>query len=121
MKRLTFVCFIGLWAAVAFAPASAIGNETPAGDTAGDKAETSTVAEATETKEFEPPPGFKAKRRGKITLYCIEDSTVGTRFKTQKCYDEAGMRDYMLSRENNNRDFDQRRAVCSNPAICRIE
>lgn len=120
MKRLTFVCVIGPWTAVAFAQDGTISNETMASDQSADKTETA-VAKTEEAWEFEPPPGFKAKRRGKFTLYCIEDSTVGARFRTEKCHDEAGMRDYMLSRENNNRDFDQRCAVCSNPAIYRIE
>lgn len=108
---------MSLVAGVALAQESAIGNETPAADQAKDEAESATAAAAKE-KEFKPPPGFKTKKRGKITLYCIRDSTVGTRFKTEKCYDEEQMKAYMLAREQNNRDFDQRRAVCSNPAVC---
>ncbi len=48
-------------------------------------------------EEFKPPPGFKTKKRGEIVLYCMKDSTVGTRFKTEKCYDEVQMREYLLA------------------------
>ncbi len=48
----------------------------------------------------------------------MKDTDIGTRFKTEKCLDEAQMRDYVLAQEQNNRDFDRVRAICSNPAIC---
>jgi hypothetical protein len=63
--------------------------------------------------EFKPPPGFKAKKRGELVLYCIRDSTVGTRFKTEKCYDEAQMRDYLAAQQENKRDIDRVRNTCS--------
>lgn len=94
-------------------------SEQAEAEPAADKSESRAVAEAQPgDEEFKPPPGFKTKKRGKHVLYCIRDSTVGTRFKTEKCYDEEQMKAYMLAREQNNRDFDQRRAICSNPAVC---
>lgn len=63
--------------------------------------------------EFKPPPGFRTKKRGGKVMYCIKDSSVGTRFKSEKCYDEEGVRDYVLAREENMRDFDQARSTCS--------
>lgn len=118
MHKLIWIVVMSVWAGMALGQESAIGNETPAAaDQAKDKAESTTVAATTE-EEFKPPPGFKTKKRGKITLYCIQDSTVGTRFKTEKCYDEERMKAYMLAREQNNRDFDQRRAICSNAGVC---
>jgi hypothetical protein len=100
---------------------SAVSEEAPPAEPAKDKFTTVAVADAHKEEEYKPPPGFHKKKRGKIVLYCMQDSTVGTRFKTEKCYDETQMHDYLLSQEQNNRDFDQRRAICSNPAICRIE
>jgi len=102
-------------ASLAFAQESASGNKTPVADQAKAKAETTAAtAEAKdETQELKPPPGFRTKKRGDKVLYCIKDSTVGTRFKTEKCYDEDQMKAYLLAREQNNRDFDQRRAICS--------
>ncbi len=43
----------------------------------------------------------------------MRDSTVGTRFKTEKCYDEAQMRDYLVARHENKRDIDRVRNICS--------
>jgi hypothetical protein len=117
MLKLICACIVSLVAGMALAQESAIGDETPAADQAKDKAEASTAAEA-KKEEFTPPPGFKTKKRGKITVYCIQDSTVGTRFKTEKCYDEAQIHDYLLAREQANREFDQRRAICSNSSVC---
>jgi hypothetical protein len=122
MLKLTSTLVMTLLAGVALAQvaASAIGDETAkAADQGKDKTETTSVATAEVKKEeFVPPPGFRAKKRGDKVVYCKQDVTVGTRFKTEKCYDEAQIRDLILMREQNNRDFDQRRAICSNPAIC---
>ena len=64
-------------------------------------------------KEFKPPPGFKTRKRGELVLYCIKDSTVGTRFKTEKCYDESQMRDYLAAQQEQKRDIDRVRNTCS--------
>jgi hypothetical protein len=69
--------------------------------------------DAPETKEFKPPPGFKTKKRGELVLYCIKDSTIGTRFKTEKCYDEGQVRDYLIAQQENKRDIDRIRSTCS--------
>ena len=63
--------------------------------------------------EFKPPPGFKTKKRGKLVVYCIKDSTVGTRFQTEKCYDEAQMRDYLAAQQEQKRDIERVRNTCS--------
>jgi hypothetical protein len=97
---------------------SAVGDETKSSDQAKDKAEAKTVASAKEPNELVIPPGFKAKKRGEVTLYCIKGKATGTRFATESCYDEAGLRDYILKREQSNREFDQNRMICSNPAVC---
>ena len=77
-------------------------------------AKSDSVAPADE--EFKPPPGFKAKKRGELVLYCIRDSTVGTRFKTEKCYNEAQIRDYLVAQQENKRDIDRVRNTCSTGA-----
>ena len=64
-------------------------------------------------KEFKPPPGFKTRKRGELVLYCIKDSTVGTRFKTEKCYDESQMRDYLAAQQEQKRDIERVRNTCS--------
>ena len=69
-------------------------------------------------EEFKPPPGFKTKKRGEIVLYCMRDTTVGTRFKTEKCYDEAQLRDYVAAQQEQKRDIDRIRSTCSSAAVC---
>jgi hypothetical protein len=105
-------------AALAQVTTSANSDKTTKSDQAKDQAETETVAEAKEPEEFKPPPGFKVKKRGDITLYCIKGKATGTRFQTESCYDEQQLRNYLLAREQSNRDFDQRRAICATPAVC---
>jgi len=85
---------------------------------AADSAEPDEATAAAPEKEFVPPPGFKRKKFGDKILYCMKDSDIGTRFKTEKCLDEAQVRDYILAQEQNNRDFDRTRSICSNPGIC---
>jgi hypothetical protein len=78
-------------------------------------AETPAPAVAKE-EPFKPPPGFKTKKRGELVLYCMRDSTVGTRFKTEKCYDEAQLRDYIIAQQENKRDIDRVKNTCSTGA-----
>lgn len=69
-------------------------------------------------EELKLPPGFKKLQRGKHTLYCKKETPLGTRFKTEKCFDEAGMRDYILALEQTKGDVDRMRSVCSNVCVC---
>jgi hypothetical protein len=118
MNRALTAIAIALLSAGAWAQesASAISDETPAADQATDQAAPQAAAAVEE--EFQPPPGFKRKKFGDKLLYCKKDTDVGTRFKTEKCFDEAQMRDYMLAQEQSNRDFDRARAVCATPSVC---
>ncbi|MGH8250671.1 MAG: hypothetical protein ACREVI_08220 [Steroidobacteraceae bacterium] len=70
------------------------------------------------TEESKLPPGFKEKKRGKVTLYCIKGKATGTRFQTESCYDKTQLHDYLLAQEQNNRDFDRARATCGTAAAC---
>jgi hypothetical protein len=122
MRNAMLTILMTLFAAAALAQDSdsAIGNETANADQAKDKAEPKTVAAANAgtPAEMQLPPGFRAKKRGDITLYCIKGKATGTRFQTESCYDEAQLKDYLLAREQNNRDFDRSRSICSDPGIC---
>lgn len=114
MNRVLTAIAIALLSAGAGAQesASAISDETPAADQAAPQ------TAAAKEREFQPPPGFKPKKFGDKLLYCKKDTDVGTRFKTEKCFDEAQMRDFMLAQEQSNRDFDRARAVCATPSVC---
>jgi hypothetical protein len=102
---------------------SPIGNETPSAEQATDKAaaRTTDTADARQDHEFKPPPGFLTKKRGKLTLYCKKDRTTGTRFATEKCYDEDQMHEYLLVLEIQKRDVERIRSTCTTAAVCRIE
>lgn len=115
MATILMALFAGL--ALAQDSASAIGDETAKADQDNEKSEAA-PADAKEAKELILPAGFKARKRGNLTLYCIRGKATGTRFPTESCYDEPGLRDYILKREASNREFDQNRAICSNPAVC---
>ncbi len=75
-------------------------------------------AKAEAEEEFKIPPGFKAKKRGKHTVYCIKTQSIGTRFENETCYDEEGLKDYLLAREQNRAEFERARAVCVTSAVC---
>lgn len=74
--------------------------------------------EAAEVKAFKPPPGFVTKKRGTVTLYCMKDSTVGTRFKTEKCYNETQIHEYLAAQEENKRNVDRIRNTCGGGPAC---
>jgi hypothetical protein len=116
---IVMTLFVGL--ALAEDSTCAIGDETASADQGKEKAEAPPAeaeAKPREAQEMVLPAGFKARKRGKLTLYCIRGKATGTRFPTESCYDEPGLRDYILKREASNREFEQNRAICSNPATC---
>jgi hypothetical protein len=120
MDRLTSVLFLVLAALPALAQDVAVRTDTPAAEASSDKPETAVKADAVAPgdKEFKPPPGFRTKKRGEHVLYCMKDSTVGTRFKTEKCYDEDQMREYLLALEIQKRDIDRIRSTCATASVC---
>lgn len=97
---------------------SAIGNETLTADQAQDKAQAATAAEAKEPDVFTPPPGYKAKKRGKRVVYCKKNMESGTRFASESCFDETQLKEMELAREQDQTSFDQARKICSNLEAC---
>jgi len=120
MERLTAVLFLMVAALPALAQDVAVRTDTPAAEASTDKPDTTVKADAVAPgdEEFKPPPGFRTKKRGEFVLYCMKDSTVGTRFKTEKCYDEDQMRDYLLALEIQKRDIDRIRSTCATATVC---
>jgi hypothetical protein len=55
--------------------------------------------------------GFKPKKRDGVTKYCYTDATLGTRFETEKCYDQQHMEMLVQQRQ------DQRNQL-SQPTAC---
>ena len=121
MTKLLSVGLLIVAALPALAQDAAIADETtPAANTAKATADTAEVAKAAEkgTEPFVPPPGFKTKKQGNMTLYCKKDAAVGTRFKTEKCYSEDQVREYLLALEIQKRDIDRIRSTCATGAVC---
>jgi hypothetical protein len=121
MSKSLSLIVIMLAALTAHAQEAAVGADTPAAaEVTGDKVEgTAKSSEAApKVEEFKPPPGFKTKKRGEIVVYCMKDSTVGTRFKTEKCYDREQMREYLLALEVQKRDIDRIRSTCATGSVC---
>jgi hypothetical protein len=69
-------------------------------------------------EEFVPPPGFVRKQRGKFVLYCKRDAVIGTRVKTEACYDEQQVRDYLLAMKESKESVDNIRNRCGNVCVC---
>ena len=99
---------------------SAVAEKAPNADKSSDKAPEPAATAAVNSKDdtFKPPPGFQTKKRGELVLYCKKDATIGTRFKTEKCYDEAQMREYLLALELQQQDVDRIRATCGGGTVC---
>ncbi|MBX3704809.1 MAG: hypothetical protein KF822_13630 [Steroidobacteraceae bacterium] len=123
MNRIVTAVVIAALSAPAWAvgTASAIADEKATVEQGADRAAPQADAAAAGKKEFQPPPGFKPKKFGDKLLYCKKDASIGTRFRSEKCFDEAQMRDFILAQEQSNRDFDRARAVCATPSVCRSE
>lgn len=119
MLKIIGALVMSLAAGIALGQDSSTGNETPAADQANDKTEAKTTAAAKEEeKVFKPPPGFQTKKRGNLVLYCRKETTVGTRFATERCYDEAQMHEYLLALEIQKRDVERIRSTCTTAATC---
>jgi hypothetical protein len=66
---------------------------------------------AAEDTGFKPPPGFKAKKRGDLVVYCSSTSEGNTRLKRTVCYDEKQMRAFMLAHQQDKADIDRMRST----------
>lgn len=93
-------------------------------DAAADAAATPATAPAQPPRaqaakaEFVPPPGWRAKKRGKFTVYCQKSAEVGTRFATETCYDETGIREMLAKQRDDREKVDQMRRICGSQEAC---
>lgn len=120
-----WILVLALCAGAAFAeeppPAESDGKPDPAAEaseTASSEIRAASEKDAGAEDEFEPPPGFVTKKRGKFVLYCKKDATIGTRFKTERCYNEDQIRDYLVALEEQKRDIDRIRSTCATGTVC---
>ena len=76
------------------------------------------VAEEKAAEPVKLPPGFREKKRGKYTVYCRKDVAMGSRFASEKCYDERGLREYIDDQRENQKQVDQMRRICGSMDAC---
>jgi hypothetical protein len=78
---------------------------------------TQPIAKAKETKEreFTPPPGFRARKRGQHVVYCRREEPKGSRFPTEVCYDEQGIRNMLQAQREDQMKVDQIRRIQTTP------
>ena len=117
MARLLSVVLLSLAAQAALAqdPAAEKAATAPTAAAAQNAAEKGAEKNAA---EFKLPPGFFTKKRGALTVYCKKDREIGTRFVTEKCFDNGQMRAYLLALEIQKSDLDRIRSTCGSAAAC---
>ena len=100
------------------AAATAVSAEAKADAPAKTELAAADVSKPAAEEKIYLPPGFKVKKRGKFTLYCRKEDVMGTRFPVEKCYDEQGIRDYVLDQRENQKQVDQMRRICGSMEAC---
>jgi hypothetical protein len=78
------------------------------------------VADAPEksAQDFKPPPGFRSRKRGEHTVYCRREEPKGTRFPTEVCYDEKGIREMLQAQREDQIKVDQVRRTQATTNTC---
>lgn len=51
-------------------------------------------------------------------VYCRSESVMGTNFKSEKCYDETGIRELVRAQRETKAKMDQMRAICGQTGSC---
>ena len=97
--------------------AEAAGPAQPAQDAALPAAEAQRAA-ATTGEEYDPPPGFKTKKRKGETVYCRSRAPMGTRIKTEECFTQAEIVEVERAMRLNRDDQAQRARMCTKGAMC---
>ena len=118
MKSMAIVLLLAAWTVAVPATASPIADDTKAADPSSVKPVPDTSASAEKTAEFKPPRGFTARKRGKLVVYCSTITPVGTRLRSETCYDEPQMREYMIQLEENKSSIDRIRSGCNYTHDC---
>lgn len=118
MKATAIAFLLAAWTFTAPAMASPMADDTKAADQASAQPVSVTSASGNKTEEFKPPRGFTPKKRGKLVVYCSTITPVGTRLKSETCYDEPQMREYMIQLQENKASVDRIRSGCNYTHDC---
>ncbi|HZF16814.1 MAG TPA: hypothetical protein VE046_12815 [Steroidobacteraceae bacterium] len=87
----------------------------PAADPAPPAASTTAGSAA---KPFKPPSGYRAKKLGANTVYCKQDTMLGSRFPTEICLTEDELREVEFRGEEMRRDKQKSSPVCGGGGSC---
>jgi len=89
------------------------GADEPKADSAlAEKPQAVARVDDTQEREFKPPDGWRPRKRGEFTVYCRKDYTPrGTRFPTEVCYDEKGIREMLQAQREDQASVDQARRI----------
>lgn len=96
----------------------AVAAEEPPADPEASQPAAESKRAAEETIEFKSPPGFRPRKHGDVMLYCRREAVLGSRFKAEKCYDQAGVKELLRAEREKSEMMDriQNCAVGSCPA-----
>lgn len=75
-------------------------------------------AESTQETGFKPPPGFSVRKRGEHVVYCRREEPRGTRFPSEVCDDEQGIREMPQSQREDQSKLDQTRKTQATTNHC---
>jgi len=94
------------------APVAPVAPIAPVAATAAQAPTAKVDPEAHADREFQPPAGYRKKTKGSTTVYCRNDTPVGTRFGTEYCYTQAELERMDASRANIRQEVDRARRTC---------
>jgi len=73
---------------------------------------------ATPAEEYKPPKGYKVKTREGQTVYCRNETTVGTRFPTEYCFTRVDLERIEKNKRSMQQDVSMRTKMCSTGSAC---
>jgi predicted lipid-binding transport protein (Tim44 family) len=103
----------------AAAPSASTAATAPAASSNSSAAGSKAASAATANASDEPSPellkearreGFKPKKRDGVTMFCYSDASLGTKFVTEKCFDQHHMEMLVQQREDQRNQLRQQGA-----------
>lgn len=89
----------------------------PPGETQ-ESAKAKREAAVAKSREFKPPPGYKAKILDWDVVYCQKTQVLGSRYPREVCMTEAQLKEHIAVTEALRGEMSQRSAICSSPETC---
>lgn len=123
MIRSTIVTVVaafaaGLFSTMSLAVEPAVAASEQSASDAAPVAEAGTAAAAA-AGEYTPPPGYKTRKKKGETVYCRKRAPLGTRLKTEECFNKAEILEVEHAMRVNRDDQAQRGRMCTTGAMCK--